>query len=169
MFRLHLPLDDNQLKAIGLVAARWSYLDFELEQTVVEMAGIAKSPGRALTMHMTTPLRLRVLAAMAHELFDDSTNKRIGRLIHRLKQLQTRRNSIIHGVWGISPEGSTAIMWRIKGAEIVLQNEPLSADDISQIADDIHDLIGDFMEFNQEDWKPLLKPGALPPPPRDRA
>lgn len=169
MFRLHLPLDDDQLRAIGLVAARWSYLDYELELTVVEIAGVSRSPGRALTMHMTTPLRLRVLAAMTQEFFNDATIEQVDKLIRRFKGVQTKRTAIIHGVWSVSPEGPAAIMWRIKDAEIILQKDPMSAADITKVADEIQELIGDFSEFRREDWKPLLKPGASPPPSRDKS
>ncbi len=58
-------LSDSHLKAIGLVAAEWSYTEVFLESLIWEVAGLDNERGYAMTTHVQSETRLFMLEALA--------------------------------------------------------------------------------------------------------
>ena len=93
-------LTDSHLKAIGLVAAEWSYTELCLENLIWEVAGINQRHGHAITTHIPSETRINILQALADAIaMKDELNAELNSLLGRLREIRTKRNNIVHSLW----------------------------------------------------------------------
>src|SRR5712692_2151964 len=95
-----LFLSQNHLKAIGLVAAEWSYTEMCLEHLIWEMAGLDNQRGYAITTHVPSETRMHILETLADtRLPNDALKKKLKTTVADLRTPRMERNNIVHALW----------------------------------------------------------------------
>ena len=93
----------NLLEMVGVVASTWSIVEVVIQGAIWILARLPNADtGRAITTHMSHPMRLDILMSLAH-LSDMPTEKirALDALCNRLRrELAPRRNEVVHGLWG---------------------------------------------------------------------
>lgn len=143
-------LDDAQLKAIGRVAAEWSYFESILELGIWGMAGIDPKYRRALTTELSAIERLKIFSALAHQRLaeDHEAISELDALTGKVHALNTRRNDVIHAEWLVpdDPDLMKGERWKFtsKGPKHIKRYDlfPVltTATEIEKLADEIWDL-----------------------------
>ncbi len=107
-----LPVTSEQLEAIGMVAAEWSYLESVIDAAIWTNADIwNEDVGKAITAHLTLKSRLDILeTVLSLAVNQDEPDNRLVALkaIRRVIEggLSGRRNEVIHGRWITGSYGS---------------------------------------------------------------
>jgi len=157
-------LTDSHLKAIGLVAAEWSYTELCLESLIWEIAGIRGNKGYAITTHIASETRINILSTLADTgLTNDDLKKDLTKIVARIRALRTERNNIVHSLWLSSkPEPPLGLIEAVikrrrkpipasvkitaKG-KLNITNRPLTAKQILVVAAEIGDLVSDMYDL----------------------
>lgn len=93
-------LTNNHLKAIGLVAAEWAYVELYLEGFIWEIANIDDRRGHAITTHIPSETRINILETLADTRLINPAHKReLKVIVDRIRKLRTARNNIVHSLW----------------------------------------------------------------------
>lgn len=153
-------LSEEHLKAIGLVAAEWSYTEVFLEQLIWEVASL-EDFGSAITTHISSENRLDILASVTDLIsLDESVKNRIYSLIATIKELRPLRNNIVHSVWltntyevdgkyikdMVAPKATKT---KARG-KVVTSKTPTTAKEISDLAVKIGTLALDLYHLQKE-------------------
>lgn len=157
-------LTENHLKAIGLVAAEWSWTELCLENLIWEIAEISNAKGYAITTHVPSETRINILSTLAHiGLANAALNNELATTVARIRKLRTERNNIVHSLWLSSkPRESLGLMASAmkkrrkpipasqkitaKG-KIVITSKPLTAKQILAVANEITELVVDMYDL----------------------
>lgn len=137
-FRTLIGPRDDHLKAIGLVAVHWSFLELALSSLIWEMTPVKQMRAQAITTHLNERMRGDIARALAHEIFPGhALETRLIDLIGEIMdKLYSERNMVVHGLWG--PCGDTAKIAiqpvKARGAVKVGPVREFTAEDIEQIA-----------------------------------
>jgi hypothetical protein len=149
-------LSESHLKAIGLVAAEWSYTEVFLESLIWEVGDLHER-GYAITTHIQSETRLFMLEALAEtRVPSGATKAEIKKVVAEIRRLRTDRNNIVHSLWlsPAQPQGLiTGAMFRkrkptpkatkvqAKG-KVVISSKPFTARQIMATVSEIADLVG---------------------------
>ena len=155
-------LSERHYKAIGLVAAEWSWAEQQLEQLIWEVVQINGEKGRALTTHLSSETRINILATLANTELSNTLKVELAGMVGRLRNLRTERNNIVHALW-LSREPLR--MGLIKSAmkrgrkptpdlikitakgKLVISNKPFTAKQILSVAHEISRLVMDLYDL----------------------
>jgi len=105
-----LPVSEEQLAAIGMVAVEWSYLESVLDAAIWNTAQFwDRAIGEAITAHLSVRARVDMLAtllnlhvsAYASYSPDDQENfrRKFAALSKRVFDLNGNRNALVHSRW----------------------------------------------------------------------
>ncbi len=157
-------LTDNHLKAIGLVAAEWSWTEMCLENLIWEIAEINHYKGYAITTHLPSETRINILSALAHiGLANAALQKELNAIVARIRQLRTERNNIVHAIWLSSkPRESLGLITGAMGkrrkpvpalfkitakGKIIMTSKPLTAKQIFTVGAEIAQLVTEMYDL----------------------
>lgn len=136
-----IGLSDAHLRAIGLVAVRWSSFEKTLSNLIWEMANLRSIRGYAVTAHLSERSRVDMCNALADNIFGSSplAAELNAQLSHIVNVLYPKRNKIVHSTWEYSTEaGKSAILpIKARGRVTFSPREAFSAEDIEAIAEEI--------------------------------
>jgi hypothetical protein len=110
-----LTATDDRLKAIGMVAAEYSYLESIVETAIWALAEIQDDDiGRAITTHVRMGDRLNVLLTLFRLRRPADVNgaddlKKLRNRIMGDGGVAPQRNDLVHGLWGSGEHGSPQI------------------------------------------------------------
>jgi hypothetical protein len=96
-----LPATPEQLQAIGMVAAEYSYLESIVETAIWQLALIDEDVGRAITTHARLPMRLHMLRSLFRLRSDDGdAAKTLDKLCEEInRDVSPGRNKLVHALW----------------------------------------------------------------------
>ena len=153
-YSFDLPVRQNQLEAIGMVAAEWSYLESIVDAAIWEYSDIRiDGVGEAITTHLSISVRLGILTTVFHVRCDEwvnsgfrskdevSAQKREFKSIRKaVDTLAGQRNKVIHARWVRGAQGSP--MTYVVQARGVLKRNRIGMPDteIRRIAQEIAEL-----------------------------
>jgi hypothetical protein len=130
---VHHPDYANKL---GIVTAEWSALELHLCFLFQNLLGVASERAEAVFFTLTNNrARREAIASLAKILLpeDNELHDRTNRILRRVRNAATRRNSLAHGIWhfGEVPGSGSAIAFnREKG---ILTTSPVELKTLDQI------------------------------------
>ena len=131
---------DDYLRAIGDVIVRWNALEAMMSLCLIKLLGKEVFDGRShiVFAHMTFPQRMDVLAALVGEYINLPPNHPLSlykaNVQPLLKDAQTRRNKIAHGIWGCE-DGKVHISSLSARGSLKTKSEPISIQEINTSAE----------------------------------
>lgn len=142
-------LSDAHLRAIGLIAHRWSILESATEAAIWGLLSLDHSQGKNVTPHIALRVRLEIIEALARRYFqhtEPNTIKNIKAAINRINQIKPKRDNAIHGMWqrGESEDKARRFIIKARG-KFVVTWETLSAADLLAVADEIDEVSNQFL------------------------
>lgn len=96
---------DEHLKAIGMVAVEWSYLEHWVMVVAIDLAGLKDPYGRILLTHMSMDNQLHAISASAkvrleaEDEMDEDEHAELEDLMQGINPLRLKRNEIVHAFW----------------------------------------------------------------------
>jgi hypothetical protein len=131
---LELPIDAELLQAAGRVALACGQLEHMLCMTVKSLSGLSLRETLDATARMSaSDLREKIKRHFKQKSRDEAAKTRLDALLNKAKRLSEKRNSLIHRPWARDKGGN----WVVK-EEDHTWGQPPSADELNQLADDIH-------------------------------
>jgi hypothetical protein len=147
-------LTDEHLKAIGLVAVNWTYIENLLSSIIWDICNLRHNRGIAITTHLSERSRKDICNALAHETFRGHPEEQElkSHLQYVFDDLYPKRNKIIHASWGYSatPGTSDILPIRARGQVKIGPRESLSAEDITAIADEIEQAVNKLEQIRRK-------------------
>ena len=140
------------LEAIGLVTACYAQTETMIQEAIAGCAGVDMEVGRALTTHMTAPLRIDVLRALAEITIDDlDALDQLDALIDQFNAAAKKRNGYAHHVWAVHPQ-TRKVLTINESARGTLKAEmtPVTVEQIRADALFIFEVGMKFMAFLQD-------------------
>ena len=134
-------LNDEHLKAIGLVAVHWAFIENILSSIIWSIAHLRHTRGIAITTHLSERSRQDICNALAHEAFrGHPEEKELKDHLHYIfETLYPQRNKIVHATWVYSATSGASDILPIKarGKVTIGPRESLAPEDIINIAEEI--------------------------------
>jgi hypothetical protein len=141
------------MAAIGEVAMECSHLENNVQLLLMDMAGLDFRMGRCITAHMPIRTVCDSVESLGGELgFDESKRKELKILMSTAVQLVANRNSIVHALWGITPESTvgkgeaTAVIIKAR-AKLTITHENMTPQAIQAISQSIREHTLKIAEF----------------------
>jgi hypothetical protein len=162
MVNFQIPLEDDQYKAIGLLAASAAMIDsfvaqniwnaLQLKNLVDDRAlrpGITQLAGRAITTHINASPRLNILATLIEEIPNNPDADDLRSLIRRARGIYDKRDRIVHAEWWFGEDGKPiAAKFNAKG-EVKPQHTDITPGLLEQWAAEAKKLLDDFSGIDQ--------------------
>lgn len=147
---IKMRLSERHLKAIGLLAARHSFLDSITQVAIWRFLAASENMGRAVTSDQTAMTKLHLLKTLVTErMGPDSTEKaQLDEIIVRLQQANDDRNAVIHADFAVARYAREEIIER-HSAKSKLKITPkfLSVERIEAMADNAANVTNDLFSF----------------------
>lgn len=142
-FRFQLPISDNEIWGIGMVACQWASLEDLLDHFI---AHVNKGPalnanGAPISFKSRVQLLKQILKNEVQEI---SLQSIFNEVLDRIHGLQDERDRVIHHIWTDTTGKTTIFDWRAKNRK--LAERPMDARKLMQLAKRIEDAKLAFME-----------------------
>jgi hypothetical protein len=141
-------LNDEHLKAIGLVAVHWAFIENILSSIIWNIANLRQARGIAITTHLSERSQQDICNALAHETFRGRLEeKELKDHLHYIfETLYPQRNKIVHATWGYSAISGASDILPIKarGKVTIGPRESLTPEAILKIAEEIEQAANDL-------------------------
>lgn len=151
-------LPDWLFAGIGRIAAEWSLLEYELEETIRVLLDVDVKRARIITAGMNARSRLACISNMM-QMRDIATNE-FQTLRNRIeKEIENERNKIVHSLWGqIEPKwyiirtgGKRDASGAIKLSRAVLPERiPMSSESFEEICSKIQTASNDLIAIRAQ-------------------
>ncbi|MCR9214900.1 MAG: hypothetical protein NXI13_14375 [Proteobacteria bacterium] len=154
-------LPNEYLTAIGRVAACAAQTDDIISIAISSCLKVDLEYGGAITTHMNGPLKDSVLRAVAEISIDDlDALDELDNILDQISEAQSKRNRIVHQLWGIHPDGSIISLNHKARGSYKLETKKISETEITEDAEFIYDAGLKLMAFLIEQ---NLYPESIPP------
>lgn len=111
LLQISPPQDRDLRTAAGDVAMAHGFLEYQLQMTIMSLAGISGPEARLATRRFSAvTLRDCVKRLAKSQGIDEPTRLRLGALLERAKQVTEERNDFIHKALGQSNEQTLALL-----------------------------------------------------------
>jgi hypothetical protein len=153
----HTPeLPPDYLAEIGRVSARWNMLDGYLDLSLILLLGKKITETRSLVIftHMSFPQKLDVFAALISELLKTPSNDRLRSYratVTSLKEAQRLRNLVVHGKWGMTPDGNVTASTITARGKFAANTTPMPIEQIIDASNAIYDALDSLFRLV---WEP---------------
>jgi hypothetical protein len=132
IYTYDLPATDEQLQAVGMVAAEFSYLD-----SIVETAiwALDEEEGREISTDRVRD-RLKSLRKLFRQRWPDDEEgaKKLDNLCEQIRRAADKRNELVHALWVRGEFGSPKIATVIKRGTLVRERRGRKARQIEAVA-----------------------------------
>jgi hypothetical protein len=145
-------MTDEQLRAIGWIVTEFANLEGMLAIVVGVFAGVShERPGMILTTQLSFSNLVSVFESLVYDLNpSEEALDIVHDLVTRARNVNDRRNGIIHSTWseGNTPDKAIRVKMSLKkglksaAEEVTVENLEALAQTISALADDIDDFSG---------------------------
>jgi hypothetical protein len=114
-YQFDLPVNSEQLQAIGMVAAEWSYLESILDTAIWGLGYMEEDTGAAVTTHLSVPARIDMLVTLFHNREGDAdATTKLRKICDTIRQsLSRKRGEVIHTRW-ITGEAGTDLSYSVR-------------------------------------------------------
>jgi hypothetical protein len=112
-----------------------------IDEAIAGCLGLDVEYGRAVTTHLTMPLRFSILRSAAEIRLDDlDALDELDVLLDRLEEAFNKRNPIVHHVWCRDPEtGSVFMIKETARRRVEIESIPMSVDQVRSDALFVYD------------------------------
>lgn len=145
-----LPLKDEELRAIGMVAQEWAVFEGLINRIISVFLGTEHQKGTLVGVAMSSRLSIEFLSALAELVFHKSEDtKAFQKLLEKATKLQSYRNDVVHLVWVRSekePEKLTPIGLKARNT-IKFAHGDFSYRSFESLTKDIRGLGGEIALF----------------------
>lgn len=123
---------DELITRVGVVLNMWQMIEAQIESAIWGLAELSEDQGRALTAHMTFPLRCDVLRALYHAAFQNTDiDKVLNKMLeNHLKPAYGRRNRYAHALWLKDEDGNTIFLEKESRGKPYVHPSPISVESI---------------------------------------
>jgi hypothetical protein len=144
MKKLHTPLSNEHLRAIGKVVTNFAILEHEISWFIWILLGLKTGvDAQELAQILTSELRFRNLidlfgALYRHRVDEPARIEELKSLLGSLNEASKKRNIIVHSIWGAGSTGNqiTRIKTTAKAKKgLKWQRDPMNVREIDEIAD----------------------------------
>jgi hypothetical protein len=166
MKNLHSFMHKNgHFEAIGRVTVAWSALEGSLDMIVAQVSGVDFDTGRAITTHISLGIKLDIINTLLHEQHSGTDMESSWKLnlFPEFKNLQTKRNSIVHAYWLPGFDGEEVdivvaqkIVSTARG-KFKCHVAQMRSEEIDEIANAIYRLASDFEDYLTKYFKHPLQ------------
>lgn len=142
-------LPPDLLRAVGLVVAASAQTESIVQELIGALLGIDNIQTRALTAHLSAPLRDHIVRSLA-ELTAPSVSEldAIDDLMDRANRAAEKRNVIVHNAFTRDPRSGEIMSWREKArGSLEISLSPVSVEEMERTADEIYEVGMDVMRF----------------------
>jgi hypothetical protein len=157
-------LPHDLLAAIGLMTTSAAQTEDCVESAIAGCLGVDFEYGKAVTTHMTAPLRDSVLRSVAELKIDDlDALDELDQLLDNVNDANTKRNAVVHHAWCRDPE-TGAVFTHRETSRTRFESDllPMSVDQVKSDALFVYEAGMALYSF-------LMAHKLLPPfPPEDR-
>lgn len=160
-------IPDEHLKAIGSIVVSFASLENAVEIAIWALMGIDSTKGAIVTSEMS----FKNMLALFSSLYLNKVNapdeiEEMKELVKRGAQIEERRNTIVHSLWGVRYYKHGQIVVRMKTTAKISkglkhQDEELTVDALENIYQEIVDVIAAWTKFL---YKKLMPKSDLPDP-----
>ena len=142
-------LSDPILRNMGLVTASWGVLEAHLEFLILKHQDIALNTGLLLTANLSFRAKADLLLTFAAEkAFADDENSKLKTLVREAERLYGKRNMVAHCAWLSTDNQSVAKVMGVRTrGKLVVSDDEVSVSELQLIADNIHALGADLLDF----------------------
>lgn len=150
-----LPATPEQLQAIGMVAAEYSYLESIVETAIWELASLDEDVGRAITTHVAMRPRLHMLRTLfrLRRSADGEGAKKLDKLCGEIdgeKGVSPQRNNLVHAMWVTGDYGSPMTFTVRARGTLTKEKTGKHAKEIEGVAARIRDRSRALQEFLED-------------------
>jgi hypothetical protein len=94
-------LAQDQLLALGLIAAEWSMLEAVVSVAIWDHLAVSRTQGLSVTADLGSLAKIKMLRALADDRFKNDTeaHEKIKSITGLMEAYNTKRNDILHNVW----------------------------------------------------------------------
>lgn len=141
-----IPLDlpPEYYASIGEIAARWSWMEWQLHVIIRVILKLDKKQGRILSIGMAVKPMANMIRGLSLRWVPDAKLKNdLQNFIKAVMKFKKTRDELVHGVYVIPENEPMSIcLYRIRSAEerILPPAERIRADQIKAAASHLHDL-----------------------------
>jgi hypothetical protein len=158
--------------AIGLAIASYAQTEDIVQQAIAGCCGLDIEYGKAITVHMTMPLRFSALRSVAEIRIDDlDLLDELDRHLDRLEECTAKRNGLAHSKWCRDPTtGDLYIVEEKARSRLEAELRPVSIEDVERDATLIYQAGIDLYAFLGEvNLLPILPTDYRPRAHKSRA
>ena len=157
------PAFAEHMKWLGLVAAMWAELEYQINEAIWELANVERWAGACITSQIFSPsARMRALTALIRVRNGQTEDvKKFTSLSATIIKLGHRRNAYVHDPWAIEEDTNEVkrIHVNVEG-EFEFGFKPTPIDDMKRLYAEINSTVVRFGEVRREVFQ------TLPPWPR---
>src|SRR3954470_1161822 len=111
-FDLTLPPDDAMLRAIGLVAVQWGYLEYEIDREIQALLKFPQNAAEEMNFQLPFSKRVRKWRKFARNVYAADLYKEVESISSRAKVIKRQRDAAVHGVYGSGRDGMIRTSYR---------------------------------------------------------
>lgn len=151
------PATDDHLIAIGKIAIESACIEQTLQLAIWQILGLPEEKASYLTGHLHLDGRLKLFQEVAPSFFPKSAHCSLKKKITAIRNANTERNRIIHGLWEPGKDSPTHIhKYKKEKGIYALRYRNFTAQKIEDIAKQIADANYELMTL-------MNKHGLVPP------
>jgi hypothetical protein len=158
-------LPQDLLAAIGLMTTSAAHTETWIDEAIAGCLGLDVEYGRAVTTHLTMPLRFSILRSAAEIRIDDlDALDELDALLDRIEKAFEKRNAVVHHMWCRDPEtGSVVMVKETARRRVEIERIPMSADQVKSDALLVYEVGMDLLSFlRAHNLMPLLPTAPRP-------
>lgn len=146
--RLNIPVTDDELKEIGILAFHWGFLEEIVDMTIWYYAGVARRDRRKLTSNMDFSHKIDKLRALAAEkAATENELNTLTTLTRDALRVANERHKYMHGRWGFTHRGKRMLFTFRKSKSPKGHAESITLAKIEKAVDDTAKVIRGFQTF----------------------
>ncbi|MCH7887794.1 MAG: hypothetical protein IIA00_00775 [Proteobacteria bacterium] len=155
-YKSPMPLSDDHMRLIGIIAAHWEAIDIMLQQALAEIMEFEFHRVALLTRHISFGDKINLLMIYARRAFQDEGHKKLWRKFtdanQGLRDANDLRNKYVHSGWPSEDSGDSPIRAALitKGGKLTLVYDPTPITELENAAEQIYQAGQTYLEFLQQ-------------------
>jgi len=137
---------------IGEVVFRWNLVEEHMQTIVWHVMGLDWKQGRMLTFGAEASQKIDMFRGLALKWIPEQrTQKEVTSIANRAETLNTRRNRVVHGVWGYRSDPKDLSLFHIANLKQRIRPKTvrMTPEDLKKISSDIKALDSRLIELHQ--------------------
>jgi hypothetical protein len=152
-FKFQLPISDNEIWCIGMIACQWSSLEDLIDNFIAHVNNGPALTSNGAPMSFNSRVKL-VKEIITNKILEPSIRDSFLLIVNRIHSMQDERDKVIHHIWSDTNGTKTIFDWRKKSK---ISERKMDAVKLRNLAVRIEASKLDFLEFLINNGK--VKPG----------